>query len=75
MKTGWIVIINKGIKLLKYIDRYKVFLEENKQSAINWAKQNGYCDPFEMGIDEKIGMANVYSDIDIDILIMRVEIK
>ena len=60
MKTAWLVITDK--ELLPFVDKYKVFSEDKLEDALKWAKELGYRDPFGIGLNDKIGILNMYQE-------------
>lgn len=56
---------------IRYDEKYVIF--KDITDAVNYAKSKGWVDPFNMGVNPKLGMANTYMRGDITILIMALE--
>jgi hypothetical protein len=59
---------NKDSQYLPFAAQYQLF--GDWESAIFAAKLIGWEDPFGMGVDEKVGMANIYQCGDIKITLL-----
>jgi hypothetical protein len=62
---------NKNSQFLPHAAQYQLFSEWD--SAIFAAKLIGWEDPFGMGVDEKIGMGNLYQCGDIKITLIALD--
>ena len=77
MKEVWLVILGKSHErrvegtdfFTPYANLYRVY--ENRNDALAWAKENGFEDPFRMGVSEKVGQATFFKCGDVDIMIMK----
>ena len=58
MKIYLVADLHTGLR--SYDEKFKVFTDKNK--ALKWAEQNGYSDPFNLGVSERVGMASIGGD-------------
>ncbi len=71
MKTIWLVIDDGP--LVSYVDKWKVFSEDKREEALEWARSIGYNSP--MPISEKIGMRNFYAHGAVNVGIIHLEVQ
>jgi len=62
---------NKDAQFLPYTAQYQLF--KDWKSAVFAAKLIGWEDPFGMGINEKVGMANLYQSGDIKVTVLALD--
>lgn len=74
MNKYWLVVVNnKALGLSPYIEKYKLFKEQDTESMLAWAKKNGWDSP--MGINTAVGQMNFCKggDVDISIILLPVQ--
>lgn len=62
---------NKDAHSLPYAAQYQLF--NDWKTAVSAAKRIGWEDPFGMGVDKRIGIANLYQCDDIKVSILALD--
>lgn len=69
-KTVWLVILSgDNVRFMKYADQHRIFEEQEK--ALAWAVENGFEDPYHMGVSDTVGQMTFYQSGDVKVGIMK----
>lgn len=72
----WIVVIEKhpNMLVIPFCDRFKVFADDKKDEAIQWAKDHGYESMF-IGVSDEVGQYCFYGCGEYRIGIMHADVN